>query len=328
MVHIGGQRSAIVLILAALLDYGLGDPKTWWHPVQSMGWVITRYTTIALKRLKRPLALRLAGVGLTLGLVLGSGAIGWGVVALGRSCHPWLGIALETIVLASCFAARSLRDAAEDVLSPLQQRNLEASRQTLSQYVGRDTAHLPEPEILRAVLETVTENATDGVLAPLFYAGLGSLLGIGGVPFALAYKAASTLDSMVGYREAPYTYLGWFSARLDDVLTWVPCRLVVVTLMLLSGRPRHVWRLCCRDAPQDPSPNSGWSETVYAASLGVQMGGTNWYGGIAKLKPLLGDATTPITAAIIRRALELTRIAFLLWLGAIAALLLISVISF
>jgi adenosylcobinamide-phosphate synthase len=169
----------------------------------------------------------------------------------------------------------------------------------------------------------VTENATDGVMAPLFYGIVGAFLpGVGSVPLALAYKAASTLDSMVGYRREPYTHLGWFSAKLEDLLTWLPCRLTVITLALLSGKPQEVWRLCLRDANKDPSPNSGWSECAYAAILGVQLGGTNWYQGVAKHKPLLGNPVHPITPEKIQQALRLTRYCFLIWLGiAICALL-------
>ena len=187
--------------------------------------------------------------------------------------------------------------------------------------MGRDTENLSKAEVLRAVLETVTENATDGVMAPLFYAIVGAFLPIGSVPLALGYKAASTLDSMVGYREPPYTHIGWFSARLEDGLTWVPCRLTVLTLALLSGRLRQVLQICQRDAPQDPSPNAGWSECAYAAVLGVQVGGSNPYKGIVKHKPLLGNATHPITAEVIAQATRLTRRIILIWLGgAIAAL--------
>jgi adenosylcobinamide-phosphate synthase len=139
------------------------------------------------------------------------------------------------------------------------------------------------------------------------------------VPLALGYKAASTLDSMVGYKSAPYTHLGWASARLDDLLTWLPCRLTVVTIALLSGRPRHVLKLCRRDAPQDPSPNAGWSECAYAAALDVQVGGQNTYRGNVTHKPLLADPVRPITPERIQQALSLTRRIFLLWLaGAIA----------
>lgn len=309
-------REAIVLGLAAGLDYIIGDPWDWWHPVQGMGWAIANYTHLSLKTLKQPWALRLAGVGLGLGLIVGSGVLGWAIVTLATWIHSWFGILMEVILLASCFAARSLRDAATEVLQPLQAGDLIEARSRLSRYVGRDTEQLPEAEILRAVLETVTENATDGVMAPLFYALLGAILpGVGSVPLALAYKAASTLDSMVGYRSEPYTHLGWFSAKTDDLLTWIPCRLTVFTLALLSGKPLQVWRICRRDAPQDPSPNSGWSECAYAAILGVQVGGMNWYKGVAKPKPLLGDAIAPLTAEQIYQALQLTRWNFLLWLG-------------
>lgn len=308
------HRAAIVLVLAAFLDYLIGDPWGWVHPVQVIGWVINRYTRLALSRLKEPGMRRLAGVGLGIGLIAGSGAIGGLLVALLNRVHPLAGMAIEIILLASCFAGRSLRSAAEEVLSVLALGDLEAARTRLSRYVGRDTENLSEAEILRAVLETVTENATDGVLAPLFWAIVGAGLGIGSVPLALAYKAASTLDSMIGYREDPYTDLGWFSARTEDGLTWVPCRLVVLTLALLSGHPRRVLQLCWRDARKDSSPNSGWSECAYAAALGVQVGGANTYRGIVKVKPTLGDAIYPITPDRVQQAMGLTRLSFLLWL--------------
>lgn len=304
-----------VLTIAAVLDYLIGDPWHWWHPVQGIGWAISQSSHLALARLKSPLALKLAGVGLGVGIVGGVGVIGWAIARLTTHIHPVVGLGVQSILLASCFAGRSLRDAAIAVLTPLEQGDLPQARSQLGRYVGRDTATLPAAEIRRAVLETVTENATDGVLAPLFYAIAGAFLpGIGSLALALAYKAASTLDSMVGYQTAPYTHLGWFSAKLDDVLTWLPCRLVVFTLGLLSSRPLYVWRLCWRDAPHDPSPNSGWSECVYAATLGVQVGGINYYNGVPKPKPLLGNALHAIASADIFKALQLTRWAFLLWL--------------
>jgi len=318
------REGAIALMLAAILDYAIGDPWTWLHPVQVMGWVIQRYSKWVLTIWKAPRCQRLAGIELVILLVGGSGAIACGLVALGDRIHPVLGWAVQGVLLASCLAGRSLRHAAEDVLRPLAAGDLVAARQCLSRYVGRDTEALPEPEILRAVLETVTENATDGVMAPLFWAIAGGLTPLGVVGGAIAYKAASTLDSMVGYRDAPYTYIGWASARCDDVLTWLPCRLTVLTIALLSGRPGHVLRVCRRDAPQDPSPNAGWSECAYAAALGVQVGGLNLYRGLPKPKPLLGNPDHPITPAIIRRAMALTRTTFLLWLGLAVGLILIA----
>ncbi len=317
------HKAAAVLLLAAALDYIIGDPWSWPHPVRVMGWVISHFTQFAIKYWKSSLERRWAGIVLGVGLIIGSGLAGWLIVRGASWVHPLVGVAVAGILLASCFAGRSLRAAAVDVLQPLTTGQFAQARSNLSQYVGRDTEKLAEPEILRAVLETVTENATDGVMAPLFYAIVGAFLpGVGSVPLALAYKAASTLDSMVGYRREPYTHLGWFSAKLEDLLTWLPCRLTVITLALLSGKPPEVWRLCLRDANKDPSPNSGWSECAYAAILGVQLGGTNWYQGVAKHKPLLGNPVHPITPEKIYQALQLTRYCFLIWLGiAICALL-------
>lgn len=320
------HRSSLVLAIAAGLDYWIGDPWGWLHPVQVMGWVITHCTRFVLHRVKQAMVLRLTGILLGAGVILLSGAIAWLIVTGATVLHPLFGLATESILLASCFAGRSLRAAAEDVLGALQAGDLTLARSRLSLYVGRDTEALSEPEVLRAVMETVTENAVDGMLAPLFYAIVGAAIaGVGSAPIAIAYKAASTLDSSIGYREAPYTDLGWFSAKTEDLLTWLPCRLTVLTLSLLSVRPGHVWRLCLRDAPKDASPNSGWSECAYAAVLGVQMGGTNSYRGVVKQKPLLGDLVYPITVERIDRALQLTRYSSLLWLlGAVGGFLFLT----
>ncbi|NES83073.1 MAG: cobalamin biosynthesis protein [Moorea sp. SIO2B7] len=310
------NTAALILLLAASLDYLIGDPKSWLHPVQVMGWIISQFTKLIIYHWHSKFQRRLAGIILGIGLIIGSGVVGWLIVKLAIWVHPLLGIVVETIILASCFAARSLRMAAVDVLQPLREGEIELARSKLSQYVGRDTENLTEAEILRAVLETIAENTTDGVTAPLFYAILGAFLpGGGSVPFALAYKAASTLDSMIGYQKEPFTDLGWFSAQFEDHLTWFPCRLTVFTLALLSGKPDQVWELCYRDAKKDPSPNSGWSECVYAGALGVQLGGKNFYGGVVKYKPLLGDSIHPITPEKIYFALHLTRSCFLIWLG-------------
>ena len=361
---------ASVLVVAACLDFVVGDPWGWLHPVQVMGWVISWYSDRMIRWSPSPATMKLAGVGLAILLIGGT----FGVSAVGLSLlarlSPILRWVCECVLLASCFAGRSLRQAAADVLHPLSQAEpsseetespeskdygsanndledhspegrsseeysatannlaaerkqkasrkvsesaLEQARERLALYVGRDTAQLSAKEVRRAVLETVSENAIDGVLAPLFYAILGAIVGWA-APMALTYKAASTLDSMVGYREAPYTDLGWFSAQFEDALTWLPCRFSVVMIALISGRPRQVLRLCWRDAREDPSPNAGWSECAYAAALGVQLGGTNTYRGKVKVKPTLGDDTRPITNSAIVHALRLTRWSFLVGL--------------
>ncbi len=306
--------TATILIAAAILDDLIGDPWGWLHPVQVMGWAIDRWSKLTWQYLKQPIAKKISGIGLFLMMVVGSGLGSWLFFHILRGIQPVIAQVLEIILLASCLAGRSLRQAAQDVLNPLMNGDVEEARLRLKKYVGRDTDRLTLPEIYRAILETVAENATDGVTAPWFYALLGASLPVGPVPLALAYKAASTLDSMVGYRKEPYADLGWCSAQVEDVLTWLPCRLTVLTLALLSGRPIAVLTICQRDARQDPSPNSGWSECVYAAILGVQLGGDNYYQGELRTKPLLGNDEQIIDAGQIDRALNLTRQVFLIWL--------------
>lgn len=303
------------LLIAAFLDYLIGDPTTFPHPVQVMGKLISFFTEILINLTKNPLMRRLGGVFLGGGLIFGSGAVVWGLIELTKAVSPLLSFSLEVILLASCFAGRSLRQAAIAVLTPLKKNEIATARTQLSYYVGRDTDNLSSTEISRAVLETVAENTTDGVTAPLFYALLGLFIpSIGSVPLVMAYKAASTLDSMVGYQRDPWTEIGWFSAKFEDRLTWVPCRLTVLTIGLMARQPLKVWQVCRRDATQDPSPNAGWSECAYAVVLGVQLGGKNTYQGVVKEKPLLGNPEQPITEASIEQALTLTRICFLSWL--------------
>ncbi len=304
----------ISLLFAALLDFLIGDPWSWLHPVQVMGWFISIYSKFTLKFIQNPILQKIAGIGLTLLLVLGSSGIVWAIVSSSKFIHPWITIGTESIILASCFAGKSLRVAAEDVLAPLKDSDIQQARSRLSRYVGRDTNTLNEPEILRAVLETVAENGVDGVMAPLFWAIVGLATPMGPVPFAIAYKAVSTLDSMVGYIAPPYTHLGWCSAKLDDLLTYIPCRLMVMTLGIISGHPIALWNQCRRDGAQDPSPNSGWSECAYAVTLGVQLGGLNTYRGVKKIKPILGIPNQSITPEVIRSALDLNRRCFLSWM--------------
>jgi adenosylcobinamide-phosphate synthase len=314
----------VVLLFAAIIDYLIGDPWGWLHPVRVMGWVISFVTEKTIKYCQKKWLRRAIGIGLGLGLILGSGAIVYLIIQIFSKLNHWLSLFVEIIILASCFAGKSLRDAALDVLQPLCKKDLETARSKLSLYVGRDTANLSEKEILRAVLETVAENTTDGVTAPLFYGILGAFLpGMESASLAIAYKAASTLDSTIGYLKEPYIDIGWFSAQLEDRLTWLPCRLTVLTLALLSGKPKQVLYICDRDGSKDPSPNSGWSEAVFAAILGVQLGGDNVYGGIVKKKPLLGDSIEEITPAKVESALRLMRHCFLIWL-AIAEIVLVG----
>ncbi len=298
-----------VLFAALILDYLVADPWSWYHPVQAMGSVIQFLTRLSLTYTTTPLQRWLAGGGMTGILVLGSAGYAWGLVQWAESIHPLVGFWTHSVLLASCLGARSLHFAAWDVLEPLEKGDLEAARGALRHYVGRDTEQLDETEICRALIETVAENTPDGGTGPLFY-GV-----IGGAPLAFAYKAASTLDSMVGYRRDPYTHLGTVAARLEDALTWLPCRLTVLTLAWWSSNSWSFWQSCGRDARQDSSPNSGWSEAAYAYWLGVQLGGTNVYQGIPTEKPRLGVPTYPLTPRVVRQSLRILRLVMISWIA-------------
>ena len=294
--------------------------------------------------------LRLAGGLITLVLVGGSGLAGWAVERLALA-FPALGLPLLVVALASALAGRSLEQAVLQVLEALPnsvqavqkqarqnqadhagdksiQEDLQPARRALAWIVGRDTADLDAPEILRGAAETAGENAVDGLYAPLFWmlvgAGIWSLNPALPGPLALAwgFKAASTLDSMLGYRRGRLRWLGTAGARLDDLLVWLPCRLVAVSLPLAAGQPDRclgVLAAARRDGDADPSPNAGLSQAAYAHVSGVQLGGSNSYGGQISSKPLLGAGLPAPDQTAVLQMLQLNWRLELIWLTAAAA---------
>ena len=322
----------IAIVAAAALDQLLGDPRWSPHPVVLMGSLIgwLRSLVEALAG-DRPWALRLGGVLITISLVGGSGLLGWGVerIALDNNLLiAWLGRLLLVIGLSSALAARSLRQSVLAVVQALPkppQDDLDEARRRLSWIVGRDVTQLNQAEIVRAAAESASENAVDGVFAPLFWmllgAGLWQINSSCPGPLALAwgFKAASTLDSMLGYRSGRLRWLGTAGARLDDLLTWLPCRLVMLTLPLISRPSRQLVALVQaaeRDGSRDPSPNAGRSEAIYAHCVGISMGGTNRYGDQWVNKPLIAPGQPPPDRASIETILRRTDQLELAWLSA------------
>lgn len=324
---------ALLVLLACGLDRLLGDPLWWPHPVQAMGGAIS-----GLRRAVEawagdaPRRLRLGGALLALVVVAGSGLAGWGIEVLTRRA-PLVGTPLLVLGLASALAGGSLARAVRDVLAALP--DLPLARTRLARIVGREVSHLPEAEILRAAAETAAENAVDGLFAPLFWMLAGAaLLQLGPPPpgpswpgplaLAWSFKAASTLDSMLGYRHGRLRWLGTAGARLDDGLTWLPTRLVALTLPLAAGRPRQTFRglqAALRDGAPDPSPNAGVSEAAFAHAAGVRLGGANTYADGIRIKPTLGAAGRRPDRAGVERILALGERLELLWLlGALPAL--------
>ena len=323
--------AATAVLLAALIDRLIGDPLHWPHPVMVMGWWIQRLRLLA-ERLAGDTAwmLRVAGVVITVVMVGTSALCGWLVeqLALGRWMDQatWLMVPFQSLLvisLASALAGRSLEQAVKAVLEALNGNDEILARQRLQWIVGRDTRELNSDEILRAAAETAAENSVDGLFAPLFWMLLGlltwSLFPAGPGPLALAwgFKAASTLDSMLGYKRERLRWLGTAGARLDDLLVWLPCRLVMLTLPLVS-RPWSVWwelvRAAERDGVPDPSPNAGRAEAIYAHCAGVRLGGRNRYGDRWVEKPLLAGHQPPADSAAILRILACTRRLEALWL--------------
>jgi adenosylcobinamide-phosphate synthase len=206
----------------------------------------------------------------------------------------------------SFLALRSLDAESNVVIRSLRSGDINQARSQLAMIVGRDTEYLDEPEILRAVIETVSENMSDGVVAPLLYL---ALLGPAGMA---AYKAVNTLDSMIGYKDERYRELGWASARLDDVLNFVPARVAAVLVWIAAGLTRmnisRSIRITLRDANLQPSPNSGWPEAAFAGALGVRLGGANVYRGVTSHKAHLGDPTHPISVESYKRSRKLLHV--------------------
>ena len=333
------------ILLAAVLDRSIGDPVGWLHPVVVMGWGIQRMRRPAESwAMDHPLKLSIAGALITVTLVLTSGVSGWlleqvmlgqltlgplmlGESAIGRGWISTLASVCWVLALASALAGKSLEDGVRRVLQALPaDRNAEPikARQRLSWIVGRDTTELSVDEILRATAETASENAVDGLFAPLFWMLVGAGLWSAGLtnapgPLALAwsFKAASTLDSMLGYRKGRLRWLGTAGARLDDLLTWLPCRLVMLTLPLVS-QPIGQWAALVmaaeHDGQHDPSPNAGRSEAIYAHCAEVQLGGRNRYGTRWIDKPLLGNGFDGASEQSVATILNLSRRLEVLWL--------------
>ena len=315
---------ALLVVLACVLDRLVGDPRRCLHPVQVMGWAIQRLRNLCEAWAGyTPWKLRLAGGGITLLVVAGSGFAGW-LLEQGARERPLLGTPLVVVALASALAGRSLEQAVRNVLSALP--DLGQARSGLGWIVGREVQDLPEGEILRAAAETTAENAVDGLFAPLFWMLVGAALVVqlplapGPITLAWIFKASSTLDSMLGYRQGRLRWLGTAGARLDDGLTWLPARVVALTLPMISSPPRR-WMgqflVALREGAADPSPNAGVSQAAYANAVGVRLGGRNRYADGWREKPLVGEGFRPPDRSDVEKMLGLT-------LGLEAAWVLIS----
>lgn len=311
------------LAIGFVLDALLGDPRSIPHPIVGIGRLIAALEK-ALRKIfpATPKGEIAAGGFLWICTVLISTIVAWGILFACGLLSPWLRLAVESVMCWLILSARSLTTESMKVYRALQSGDLEESRRAVSMIVGRDTARLDEKGVMRAAVETVAENTSDGVIAPMLF------LILGGAPLGFLYKAVNTMDSMLGYVEMPYLYIGRIPAKMDDVFNFIPARLSAL-LMLLAGcvlrkDVKNGWKIFRRDRYKHASPNSAQTESVCAGLLGLRLAGNAWYHGVLHKKEYIGDALREIEVADIPRACRLMYVSavILLLLTLIPAILL------
>lgn len=312
------------LLLGFFIDLLLGDPHSIPHPVVWIGKLITAVEKVVRRIFPKTVrGENIAGGVLWLTVAGISTAVPALLLYAAYRIHPAAGLALESIMCWQILATKSLRDESMKVYAALKEGVPENYRRAVSMIVGRDTAELDDLAVTRAAVETVAENASDGVIAPMLF------LALGGAPLGFFYKAANTMDSMLGYVEMPYKNIGLVPAKMDDVLNYIPARLSAL-LMLAAGAllrldAKNGWRIWRRDRRNHASPNSAQTESVCAGLLGVRLAGDACYHGVLHKKPYIGDARREIEYEDIPRAgrlLYATAALSLLLFGGIKFLLL------
>ena len=288
------------LVLGLLLDLAFGDPRWLYHPIRLIGnliaWAEKSFRAAFPKSEKGELA---AGTFFAVFVVTVSTAVPAFLLALASRLSLWLVFALEVFWSFQILAAKSLKSESMKVYAALQEGDLPKARKAVSMIVGRDTQNLSEEGVAKAAVETVAENSSDGVIAPLLF------LALGGPALGFFYKAVNTLDSMVGYKNDTYLYFGRFSAKLDDVLNFIPSRISGLLLVLaspLAGLSMEgAWKIFRRDRRNHASPNSAQTEAAAAGALGVQLAGDAYYFGKLYKKPTIGEPLRPVEYEDIRR---------------------------
>ena len=293
--------TSLAILGGFLLDLIFADPERLLHPVVVMGRCITGLENMLRRALPQNAAGELLG-GRILAFLLpvGTLAVTAAICGIAQRLHPALGFAVQLVWCWQALACRGLAKESERVRQELEKQNLPAARKAVSRIVGRDTERLTAEGVAKAAVETVAENFSDGVVAPLIY------MLIGGAPLALCYKAINTMDSMVGYKNEKYLNFGRAAARLDDAANFIPSRLAALLWIAAAGLTGQdaagAFRIWRRDRQNHASPNSAQTEAACAGALGVQLAGPAWYFGEYYPKPTIGDAGRPVEPEDIRRA--------------------------
>ena len=294
--------SVFPIAIGYFLDLIFGDPQTKYHPICIIGSLISKIEKIILSfdffntsdEREKNKKLFFGGVFLAIIVIFISFAVPFAILYLLGRISIWLKVAIEGVMCYFILAQKSLKQQSMAVYNELENDDIISARTKLSYIVGRDTKDLDAEQIAKAAVETVAENTADGVIAPMLYIFLG------GAPLGFLYKAVNTLDSMVGYKNEKYLYLGRASARLDDVFGFIPARisaiLIILSSILLDLDYQNAWTIFIRDRKNHPSPNSAQSESACAGALGIMLGGGSYYGGVLVEKKTIGDSINEITS--------------------------------
>lgn len=303
--------ACLPMLIGFILDCILGDPYTMPHPIRLIGTLISR-TEQAIRRIFRR-HLRCGGFVLVCIVTLLSATVPLLLLSAAYSWNLYAGIAAESILCYYMLAARCLRDESMKVYDAEKEQDTERARKAVSMIVGRDTSVLDDNGIIRAAVETVAENTSDGVTAPILYMSLGGAVG------GVFYKSVNTMDSMIGYTNETYRDIGFFAAKLDDVLNYIPSRLtalcMILAAFLLGMDGKNAFRIWRRDRRKHASPNSAQTESVCAGALQVRLAGDAWYFGELHKKEYIGDAMREIAYEDIRKANRLMYVTALLMLA-------------
>ena len=319
------MRSLAVLLFGFFIDLLVGDPHGLPHPVVLIGKLISALEKGARALFpKTPRGENLAGAAVWIVTAVLSALVPWLVLRLCGIVSPWLRLTAESVMCWQILATRALRDESMKVYAALQSGDLSVSRRAVSMIVGRDVERLDEAGVARAAVETVAENTSDGVVAPMRF------LALGGAPLGFFYKAVNTMDSMLGYVEPPYQNIGLVPAKMDDVMNLIPARLSALLMLaagaLLGMDGKNGWNVFKRDRYNHASPNSAQTESVCAGLLGLRLAGDAWYHGVLHRKKYIGDPTREIENEDIPRACRLlyaTAALSLAFCGALRALILL-----
>lgn len=321
---------SIAFLAGFLLDLCLGDPHWLYHPIRLIGaWIAWLEQKLHKEETPRnEKKERVQGNYLVLAVLLVTGLCVAGILTFAYLLHPAVGVIVESVMTYQILATKCLKVESMRVYTCLKKGDLPAARQAVSMIVGRDTANLDETGVAKAAIETVAENTSDGVIAPMLYTALfGPILGF-------LYKAVNTMDSMVGYKNDKYLFFGRTAAKLDDVVNYIPARISAWLLILAASFPgrefsgREAYRIFQRDRYQHASPNSAQTEAACAGALGIQLAGDAFYFGKKVEKPYIGDAMRPVEAEDIRRVNRLMyRAAWICEIACLAVMAAIIVVS-